>query len=186
MAVPIQKHLWTIEEFESAWDSGAFPPDARLELIRGEIVEMPPIGGPHINCVVQLITLLSRLIPRALLSPQNPLRIKDYESRPQPDLVLIRPRRGLAENPPADEDVLLVVEVADSSLARDRKEKIPLYAEAGIPESWLVDLNSSTLFVHRRPSPEGYQDVRAYRRGESVSLEAFPETQFAVTDIFDS
>ena len=130
MAVPIQKHLWTIEEFERAWDEGVFPLDARLELIRGEIVEMPPIGGPHINCVVQLITLLSRLIPRALLSPQNPLRIKDYQSIPQPDLVLIRPRRGLAEKPPADEDVLLVVEVADSSLHRDRKEKIPLYAEA--------------------------------------------------------
>jgi Uma2 family endonuclease len=186
MAVPIQKHLWTIEEFERAWDEGAFPPDARLELIRGEIVEMPPIGGPHINCVVQLITLLSRLIPRALLSPQNPLRIKGCQSLPQPDLVLIRPRRGLAERPPADEDVLLVIEVADSSLVRDRKEKIPLYAEAGIPEAWLADVNSGTLFVHRRPFPGGYQDVRAYRRGESVALEAFPETQFAVTDIFDS
>jgi Uma2 family endonuclease len=186
MAVPIQKQLWTIEEFERAWEAGAFPPDARLELIHGEIVEMPPIGGPHINCVVQLITLLSRLIPRALLSPQNPLRIKGYESLPQPDLVLIRPRGGLAENPPADEDVLLVVEVADSSLARDRKEKIPLYAKAGISESWLVDLNSGTLFVYRRPSPEGYQDVHAYRRGESVAPEAFPEIQFAISDIFGS
>ncbi len=184
MAAPIQKQLWTIEEFERAWEAGAFPPDARLELIRGEIVEMPPIGGPHINCVVQLITLLSRLIPRALLSPQNPLQIKDYESRPQPDLVLIRPRRGLAENPPADEDVLLVVEVADSSLARDRKEKIPLYAEAGIPESWLVDLNSSTLFVYRQPTPEGYQDVRPYHRGESVAPEAFPDVFFTVDEIF--
>ena len=185
MAVPIQKQLWTIDEFERAWEAGAFPPDARLELIRGEIFEMPPIGGPHIACVVQLITLLSRLIPRALLSPQNPLRIEGYESRPQPDLVLIRPRGGLAAKPPADEDVLLVIEVADSSLARDRRDKIPLYAAAGIPESWLADLNSDTLFVHRRPSPEGYQDVRTYRRGESVSVEAFPETQFAVTDIFD-
>ena len=183
MAVPIQKHLWTIEEFESAWESGAFPPDARLELIRGEIVEMPPIGGPHIACVVQLITLLSRLIPRALLSPQNPLRIEGYESRPQPDLVLIRPRGGLAQRPPADDDVLLVIEVADSSLARDRKDKIPLYAAAGIPESWLVDLNSATLFVYRRPAPEGYQDVRAYRRGESVSPEAFPDVSFTLEEI---
>ena len=183
MAVPIQKHLWTIEEFERAWDEGAFPPDARLELIRGEIVEMPPIGGPHIACVVRLITLMSRLFPKAQVSPQNPLRISDRISIPQPDIVVIGTRTDLAENPPTDEDSLLLIEVADSSLHRDRKDKIPLYAEAGIPESWLVDLNSSTLFVHRRPSPEGYQDVRAYRRGESVSPEAFPDVSFTIDEI---
>lgn len=184
MAVPIQKHLWTIEEFESAWETGTFPPDARLELIRGEIVEMFPIGGPHIACVVRLITLLSRLFPKAQVSPQNPLRLSGYRSVPQPDLVVIGPRTDLAEKPPTGEDALLLIEVSDSSLLRDRRDKMPLYAEAGIPESWLVDLNSGTLFVYRRPSPEGYQEVRAYRRGESVSPEAFPEIQFAVSDIF--
>jgi len=183
MAVPIQKQLWTIEEFERAWDDGAFPPDARLELIRGEIVEMSPIGGPHIAGVVRLITLLSRLFPRVQLSPQNPLRISGRESIPQPDLVVIGPRVDLAENPPTDEDAFLVIEVADSSLLRDRRDKIPLYAEAGIPESWLVDLNSGTLFVHRHPSPAGYQDVRAYRRGESVFVEALPEVRFTVDEI---
>src|SRR3954465_5875153 len=110
MAVPIQKQLWTIDEFERAWDDGAFPPDARLELIRGEIVEMSPIGGPHIAGVVRLITLLSRLFPGAQVSPQNPLRISGHASIPQPDLVVIGPRTDLAENPPTDEDALLVIE----------------------------------------------------------------------------
>jgi Uma2 family endonuclease len=152
MAVPFQKQFLTIEEFEQAWNDEVFPPDARLELIRGEVVEMTPIGGPHIACVVQFITLLSRLIPRAALSPQNPLRIPGRASEPQPDLVLLRPRKDLASKPPAAADVLLVIEVADSSLLRDRNSKMRLYAEARIGEAWLVDLNSGTLLVFRRPS----------------------------------
>jgi len=88
MAVPIQKHLWTIEEFERAWDEGAFPPDARLELIRGEIVEMSPIGPPHALCVMWLCDLLSDLKPKGILSPQNPLELPELESVPQPDAVV--------------------------------------------------------------------------------------------------
>src|ERR1700709_315257 len=183
MAVPIQKQFLTIEEFERAWDDGAFPPDARLELIRGEVIEMSPIGHRHIACVVQLVTLLSRLIPKALLSPQNPLEIPGSESLPQPDLALLRPRKDLAINPPAAEDVLLVIEVADSSLLRDRNSKMPLYSGAGIPEAWLVDLSSDTIFVYRQPSPTGYQGVRSYRQGQVISPEAFPEERFAVIDI---
>lgn len=183
MAVPFQKQFLTIEEFEQAWNDGAYPPDARLELIRGEVVEMTPIGGPHIACVVQLITLLSRLIPRALLSPQNPLRIPGRTSEPQPDLVLIRPRNDLASKPPAAEDVLLVIEVADSSLMRDRNSKIPLYAEAGIREAWLIDLNSETVFVFRNPSLKGYLEARPYRRGDSISLKAFPDVRFTIDEI---
>jgi Uma2 family endonuclease len=183
MAVPMQRQLLTIEEFERAWEDGAFPPDARLELIRGEVVEMTPIGSRHVACVIQLITILSRLIPRALLSPQNPLWIQGRESIPQPDLILIRPRGNFAVKPPAAEDVLLLIEVADTSLVRDRNVKMPLYAEAGISEAWLVDLKSETIFVHHRPSLEGYQDARPYRRGEMIYLEAFPETGFAVDEI---
>jgi Uma2 family endonuclease len=184
MAVPIQKRFLTVDEFEQAWEGGAFPPDARLELIRGEIVEMTPIGGRHIACLIQLIRLLSPLIPRALLSPQNSLRIQGRESMPQPDLALLRPRGDLAVKPPEAEDVLLAIEIADTSFVRDRNIKMPLYAEAGIPEAWLADLKSETVFVHRRPSPRGYQDVRAYRRGDTISPEAFPEVHFAVDEIF--
>jgi Uma2 family endonuclease len=182
MAVPIQKRSVTVDELERAWEAGAFSPEARLELVHGEIVEMTPIGDRHALCVIWLCDLLAGLRPKGILSPQNPLRLSP-ESVPQPDAVVFRRRPDFRARPPRAEDVLLVVEVADSSLSYDRKQKIPLYAEHGIPEAWLVDLTSDTLFVYRRPSPEGYRDVRAYRREESISPEAFPESRFAVAEI---
>ncbi len=117
---------------------------------------------------------------------QGPLRLPLLESIPQPDAVVFRRRPDFLARPPRSEDVLLLVEVSDSSLAYDRDVKMPLYARAGIPECWLVDLNSGTLFVYRQPTPDGYRDVRAYRRGESVAPEAFPESKFAVTEILCS
>jgi Uma2 family endonuclease len=183
MAVPIQKQLWTIEEFERAWDGGAFPPDARLELIRGEIVEMSPIGDPHAFCVMWLCDLLSDLKPKGILSPQNPLKLPELESAPQPDAVVFRRRANFKVRPPRAKDVLLLVEVSASSLAYDRDVKMPLYAEAGIPEAWLVDLNSDQICVYRRPTPDGYQEEHIYCRGEFITPKAFPGKSFAVDEI---
>jgi Uma2 family endonuclease len=182
MAVPIQKQFWTIEEFERAWDDGAFPPDARLELIRGEVVEMSPIGDRHARCVVWLCDLLVDLRPEGIMSPQNPLKLPQLTSVPQPDAVVFRRAAFKAQHQRAT-DVLLLVEVSDSSLAYDRDVELRLYAEAGIPEAWLVDLNNQRIFVYRQPSPEGYQEVRAYYRGESISPQTFPGKAFAVSEI---
>lgn len=183
MAVPIQKQLWTIDEFEYAWDAGAFPPDARLELIRGEIVEMSPIGGPHFFCVMYLGDLLVDLKPKGISSIQGPLKLPELESVPQPDAVVFRRRANFRTRPPRAKDVLLLVEVSDSSLAYDRDVKMPLYAEVGIREAWLVDLNSELVIVYRRPSPDGYQEEHIYGRGEFVTPKAFPGRRFAVDDI---
>jgi Uma2 family endonuclease len=183
MAVPIQKQVLTIADFERAWESGAFPPDARLELIRGEIVEMTPIGDRHALCVMWLCDLLADLRPVGILNPQNPLRLPLQESIPQPDAVVLRRRTDFCVHPTCAEDVLLLVEVADTSLSYDRKKKLPLYAENGILEVWLVDLTSEAVFVHRRPSPEGYQEIRVCRKGETISPEAFPDKRFAVAEI---
>jgi Uma2 family endonuclease len=183
MAVPIQKQFLTIEEFERAWEEGAFPPDARLELIRGEVVEMSPIGDRHFLCVMFLGDLLSELKPKGISSLQGPLRLPLQESVPQPDAVVFRRRADFKARPPRAKDALLVVEVSDSTLAYDRDVKVPLYAEVEISEAWLADLNSDTIFVHRQPSPEGYQDVRAYRRGETISPETFPDVRFTVDEI---
>jgi|SRR3954464_8221282 Uma2 family endonuclease len=183
MAVPIQKQLWTIEEFEHAWDDGAFPPDARLELIRGEIVEMSPIGDPHAFCVMWLCDLLSDLRPKGILSPQNPLKLPALGSVPQPDAVVFRRRLDFKVRPPRAKDVLFLVEVSDSSLSYDRDVKMPLYAEVGIREAWLVDLTTDRVFVHRKPTPEGYQEVRIFSRGDFITPEAFPGQRFAVNDI---
>jgi len=178
MAVPIQKQRVTIEEFKQFGET-----EERLELLYGEIVEMSPIGPRHIACLVHLIKAFGGLMPRVLLSPQNPLEIPGLESLPHPDLVLLKPRGDLAQSAPAAKDAFLVIEVADSSFAMDRDTKIPMYAKANIPESWLVDLKSDTVWVYRQPSPMGYRDMRPYRRGESIAPEAFPETAFAIDEI---
>jgi Uma2 family endonuclease len=186
MAVPIQKRFITLDEYHRMGEEGVFPPDARVELIRGEIVEMSPIGPSHAGSVRRFIRNFSdRLSRYAIVDAQNPVELREQESEPQPDITLLRLQDDLYSTAtPTPGDTLLVVEVAESSLSYDRKVKMHLYAEAGIPESWLVDLSSATLFVYRRPSPEGYQDVRACRRGERVSPEAFPDVVFTVDEIF--
>jgi Uma2 family endonuclease len=183
MAVPIQKQLWTIEEFEHAWDGGAFPQDARLELIRGEIVEMSPIGDPHFFCVMYLGDLLADLKPKGISSIQGPLKLPELESVPQPDAVVFRRRANFRTRPPRAKDVLFLVEVADSSLAYDRDVKMPLYAEMGIHEAWLVDINGDQIFVYREPTPDGYQIVRTYCRGECITPKSFPGKKLSVMDI---
>jgi Uma2 family endonuclease len=183
MAVPMTRRLLTVDEFQRLAAQGFFAPDERLELIRGEIIEMSPIGDRHALCVTLLNDLLADLRPKGLVSPQNPLRIPGQQSVPQPDIVLLRRRKDFSSRPPHPGDVLLVVEVAESSLAYDRNVKIPLYAQAGLPEAWLVDLNSDTISVFRRPSPQGYQEVRQYRRGDEISPEAFPAVRFAAVAI---
>lgn len=183
MAVPnLQQHL-TIEEFQRMAEAGVFAGDDRLELIRGEIVEMAAIGDRHALCVMLANDLLSELKPKGIVNPQNPLRLPGQVSVPQPDVVLLRRRPDFRSKPPHAGDVLLIVEVADTSLAYDRDVKIPLYAEAGISESWLADLTTDTIFAYWRPSPDGYQEVREYRRGERISPQAFPEERFLVDDL---
>jgi Uma2 family endonuclease len=130
-----------------------------------------------------LCDLMADLRPVGILSPQNPLRLPSQESIPQPDAVVFRRRADFASRPPRAEDVLLLVEVADTSLFYDHKRKLPLYAENGIPEVWLIDLNSDAVLVYRQPTREGYQEMRAYRRGEAISPQAFPEKGFAVDEI---
>ena len=183
MALPSLRQHLTINEFQRLAEAGVFAGDDRLELIRGEIVEMAAIGDRHALCVMLATDLLSDLKPRGIVNPQNPLRLSGQGSVPRPDIVLLRRRPDFRSCPPHAGDVLLVVEVADTSLAYDRDLKIPLYAQAGIPEIWLVDLNSDTIFAYRQPSPDGYQEVREYRRGEWISPPAFPEARFRVDDL---
>jgi Uma2 family endonuclease len=177
-----KQHL-TIQEYQGMVEAGVFAGDDRLELIRGEIVEMTPIGDRHALCVMLVGDCLADLRPRGILSSQNPLRLPGQGSVPQPDVVLLRRRPDFRSRAPHAGDVLLMVEVSDTSFAYDRDVKVPLYAEAGVFETWLADLNSDTIFAYRRPSPDGYKEVREYRRGDWISSEAFPEERFQVDDL---
>ena len=115
MAVPMTRHLMSVEEYQRAAAAGVFDEDNRLELIRGEIIELAAIGDRHALCVMLLSDLLSDLKPKGIVSPQNPLRLPTQRSVPQPDVVLLRRQPDFRSRPPHPEDVFLVVEVSDTS-----------------------------------------------------------------------
>jgi Uma2 family endonuclease len=179
-AVKLQRHLFTVEEYHRMAEAGIFGEDDRVELLDGEIVEMTPIGSRHAACVDRLTHLLVEQVRgRAIVRVQNPIRLGQH-SEPQPDLALLKPRSDFyAEAHPGAEDVLLVVQVAESSADSDRAVKVPLYARAGIPEVWLVDLAGVKIEVYREPMPHGYQDVRTVRGGQRLSPHTLPDLDLA-------
>jgi len=164
--------------------AGIFSEDDRVELIEGEIVEMPPIGSRHAACVDRLNRLFSsQVVDSAIVRVQNPVRL-DQHSEPQPDLVLAIPRADFyATSHPRPDQVLLLVEVADTTVGFDRSVKAPLYARAGVREFWLVDLDGELVQVHREPAAESYRAIQAYRRGDRLSCGALPQIEVAVDAI---
>jgi Uma2 family endonuclease len=184
MSIQLTRRLFTVHEYHQMAQAGILSEDDRVELIEGEIVQMAAIGSRHAACVNRLNQLFStRVTGRAIVSIQNPVRLSDV-SEPQPDLALLRPRPDFyVAAHPAPHDILLVVEVADTSAGIDRAAKMPLYARAGIPEAWLADLQDARLEVHRQPTPQGYQQVQHLGRGASLAPEAFPDLTLAADDI---
>jgi Uma2 family endonuclease len=150
----------------------------------GEIVQMTPIGPEHSGCVGALNGLLARRLgDRAFVWVQNPVHLPD-RSEPEPDVVLLRPRpEGYRTAHPLPADILLIIEVAHTSLESDRGVKLPLYARAGIPEVWPVSLPEEVIEVSREPRAGAYAKVRTVRRGETVSPPAFPTLALRVDDV---
>jgi len=175
-------HRFTVAEYDRMIDQGILKEDARVELIRGEIVAKMSIGDAHIACVDRLTQLMLGLVgSAAVVSIQNPILLADSE--PEPDLVL-KNRRQDFYGKPGPADILLVIEVADASLDDDREVKRPLYAENGIVEFWIVNLIDRCLEVHRQPRPDGtYADVRTLRAGETVEIGAIPSVRVAVAEV---
>jgi Uma2 family endonuclease len=165
-------------------EAGILTEDDRIELIGGEILAISPIGSRHNGCVLWLQEEFSeRLSKRAHAMSQGPIELDEY-SEPQPDVVLLRRRADFYRRAHAvPPDILLAVEVADSSVDYDRHVKIPRYAAAQIPEVWLVDLPAERVEVHRDPAPDGYRDVQSFGRSERISPVAFPDLVLAVDDI---
>ena len=150
-------------------EAGIFRQDARLELIEGEIVEMSPIGSPHAACVNFLSMLLNRLFGGShVIATQNPIRLSDF-SEPQPDITLLRRRDDYyRERHPTPADVLIVIEVADTTVVKDKTIKIPLYARAGIAEAWLVNIPEERVEVYSNPAGGTYQRAEVFGRGDEA------------------
>ena len=150
----------------------------------GEIFKMSPIGPRHARCVMFLNEVfVRRLGGRAIVSPQNPVRLH-RRSESQPDVILLRPPLDrYAQATPGPGDTLLVVEVADTSQHRDRVIKLPRYAAAGIPGVWIVDFDASALDFYRDPLPDRYRRARRAVRGQSITPEAFPDLTLAVSEV---
>jgi Uma2 family endonuclease len=180
-----QKHPISAEEYLRMGEADVFASDARLELIEGEIIEMAPIGGPHLARVNKLNRLfVERSGDRAIVSVQNPLVISE-RSVPQPDLALLTPREDEYERSlPKSSDVLLAVEVADSTLGFDLRTKAPLYARCGVTELWVVDVNEHVVHVFRDPGATGYGLSLTLKPGQSVKCLALPEVFVEVGELF--
>jgi len=180
-----QRDAVSAQEYLRMWEAGVFAPEVRLELIEGEIVERAPIGSRHAGAVKILNRIFGRLAgDRAIVSVQDPLVVGE-RSVPQPDLALLRPRADTyADAHPVPADVLLVVEVADTTLAFDIGTKVPTYARFGVPEVWVVDLQERSVRVFRDPSASGYRTSFTAVGEESVAVAALPDVVIALPALF--
>jgi Uma2 family endonuclease len=183
-AVGVKRHLFSIDEYERMIAAGVFEEDARIELVRGEIVDMSPINPPHEACVRRLTKLLERIAgDRAIVSVQCSIRLP-RGSQPQPDVAVLKwqddfyaSRRVLAD------DVLLLIEVAESSLDYDRGAKLAQYAEAGIPEYWVANIADRVVELYTQPKESTYTQAHRAGGGETLALPGGLKGDVKVDDI---
>ncbi|MCX7012992.1 MAG: Uma2 family endonuclease [Candidatus Sumerlaeota bacterium] len=182
--VPHERRLFSREEYERLVEVGVLGPDDRVELIEGEIVRMTPMNSPHAACIRALTHMLEQAVEgRLQVSVQLPLRVGDF-SEPQPDLALLKPSPDFYRSRhPEPADVLLVIEISDTTLAFDREVKIPLYGRHGVPETWLVDLAARRIEVHRDPRPSGYKTMERVEAGETLRVPDCEGVVLSASDI---
>jgi len=184
MTVEVAERLFSIDEYYSMAEAGILKEDERTELIRGRIMRMSAPGSQQASTVMRVNALFFRYVDQAaIMSVRNPVRLDDH-SEPQPDVALLRRRDDFyGDAHPSPPDVLLIVEVADSSDEYDRDVKLPLYAQADIPEAWIVCRNDDHVLVHRDPVGGAYDDVRQAQRGETIGIRGLPNLAINVADI---
>jgi Uma2 family endonuclease len=175
----------TVDEFYALSAQEGWCEDDRVELLDGEVVWMSPIGDPHAGCVNRLNRLFMRRYPedRALLGVQNPVRISELDL-PQPDVALLKPRDDFyGSGTPAPSDVLLIVEVADTTLRTDLGRKARIYAAAGILEYWVADVTNRVVYIHRDPQRAGYATRLVLSPADQVHAAFAPEITFTVGEL---
>jgi Uma2 family endonuclease len=183
-APPIKRYRWSSTVFHAMVEKGILCEDEPIQLIEGELVTMSPVGAEHSGLVKKLAELLfDRLKKRALISVQDPVHLDEF-SEPEPDLALLTSRADYyMRDLPRPADILLVIEVADSSLAYDRGVKMSLYANAGIPEAWIINLIDRWIEVYRDPSPAGYTTMLKILPGKTIAPQAFADVVVGVDEL---
>ena len=185
MAVALKRRRFTVDEYHRMAEAGILTGDDRVELLDGEIVEKMTINPAHGGTTDRLTAVFtSRLGERAIVRVQGPIVLAARNSEPEPDVTLLRPRSDYYTRAhPEPPDVLLVVEVMDSSEARDQRAKLPIYAAADIREVWLIALKTGQVEILRAPRAGRYTERRVAGHGEPLTIEAFPDVPLTVDDI---
>ena len=175
---------FTVAEYYRMGEAGILKPDERVELIEGEIIAMPPIGPAHaVSVDISTHALILSARDRYVVRVQNPIHLGEG-SEPQPDVALLRPPFArYVHSHPTPADVLLVIEVADSSLEYDREVKAHLYGRAGIPETWVKNLPEGCIERFTEPGDKGYARHTIHRRGETLAPVSLPGLELAVADL---
>lgn len=178
------RRRFTVQQYERMVEAGVIRPDERVELLDGEVVEMPPIGPPHASRVDRCTTFLSRALGTGvILRVQSPLVLSDV-SMPEPDVTVLRQRDDFyATRHPTVDDVLLLIEVGDTSARFDREVKLPLYAAAAVPEVWLLDVTARAIAVFRDPAAGSYQSTATARPGDMLRPGLVPEAAVLAADL---
>lgn len=178
------QHRFSVAEYYRMAETGILHPEARVELLDGRIIDMSPIGPFHGGVTKRLIRFFTALATgRWIVSAQDPVHLDEY-SEPQPDLMLLKPAADdYTSRHPVPEEVFLLIEVADSSLAIDREEKLPAYGRAGIREYWILNLPAKTIEVYREPHFTGYGSNQTLRAGDKALPLAFPDVAVDVGEL---
>ena len=181
----IPRRLLTLDEYHTIGAAGVLKEDDRIELIEGEMIEMAPIRSRHLAKVTRLARLLSQCVGnQAIISVQNPIALPPH-NEPQPDLALLTPRADDYEGKlPGADDTLLVIEVADTTLAYDRDAKMPIYARHGFAEAWLVDIQGRSLSILLEPGEKGYRRLLTPSRNETITPSLLPTVFIQLADLW--
>ncbi len=179
-----QDRLFTVDEYYAMAEAGILAPDERVELLDGRIYLMSPVGSPHAACVDRLNQWFTlHVAGAAIVRIQSPIHLGG-RTEPEPDVALLNRRDDFyASGHPTPADVLLAIEVADSTLASDRALKLPLYARHGIREAWIVNLPDACVEVYSEPTPEGYRRRERRTSGQTLGVPAFPDLSLSVDDV---
>ncbi|WP_448542617.1 Uma2 family endonuclease [Roseiflexus sp.] len=185
MSIDIVRHAFSVHDYARMRKSGILTEDDRVELIDGEVRTMSPIGPLHAAIVRRLVKRLIELVgDQAIVSPPNPIQLNDY-SEPQPDVAILRLRDDNYQRAhPVVGDVLLIIEVSDTTAQYDRIEKLPRYAAAGIPETWIVDVEQCVVEQYTHPVRDQYARLQKYFPGDMITSPVMPAIALNADDLF--